>query len=303
MNNFLRSLLSLFCLFALASAQARQMLDAYGQTVKLPAKPQRIIALSEPDLDVLLALQIKPIGASQGRGQNGLPHYLAAQAQGVPSVGQFSSPVLDIIIGLRPDLILAGGIADPQLLAQLQKIAPTVATFKVGQAWQSAVRMVGSALAQEDKASALLTQYQQSAATLKQKLLKQASLPSISIVRWNAQGPSYLLQDAFASGILRDMQIPRPALQMQSGAAHSPILSMEALPKIDADWLLLGSFADNKAAQNAAQAARQHPAFAQLQAVKKQQVRSVDASLWTGPGGPLAAQALLQELENILLAK
>ncbi len=289
-----------------ANPANRQMRDAYGELVTLPAQPKRIIALSEPDLDALLALKIQPVGASQGRGQAGLPHYLAAQAQGIPSVGQFASPVLDVIIGLRPDLILAGGIADPQLLAQLRKIAPTVASFKVGQTWQSALQQVATALAKEAQAAELVKQYQARGAALRQKLLARApqgSLESISIVRWNAQGPSYLLQDAFASRVLADLQIPRPALQMQSGAAHSPILSLEALPKIDADWLLLGTFAGNQAAASALQKAQQHPLFAQLQAAKKQHLRTVDASLWTGPGGPLAAQAVLQELENLLLAK
>lgn len=298
----------LACLSFASFAHARQMLDAYGQQVELPAKAQRIIALSETDLDTLLALGIKPIGASQGRGQQGLPNYLAARAQGIASVGTFASPVLDVMIRLQPDLILAGGIANPQLLAQLRKIAPTVATFQVGQSWQTALKNVANALSQEDNAAQLLTQYQQRSLALRQKLVGQSkqskqTLPSVSVVRWSAQGPSYLLRDAFASSVLADVQLPRPAAQLLGGAAHSPLLSLEALPKIDADWLLVGTFAGNQAAQEALATARSTPAFQHLQAEKKQQVRAVDGSLWTGPGGPLAAMAILQELDSMMLAK
>lgn len=295
------------CLLAISFlhvAHARQMVDAYGAQVDLPAKAQRIIALSETDLDILLAMGIKPIGASQGRGQQGLPNYLLARAQGIPSVGNFASPVLDALIRLQPDLILAGGLADPQLLAQLRKIAPTVATFRVGQSWQNALKNAAQALAQEEKAAQLLAQYQQNSLALRQKLQNlgtvQRALPSVSVVRWSSQGPSYLLRDAFASGVLADVQLPRPTAQMQGGAAHSPILSLEALPKIDADWLLVGTFAGNQAAQTALATARSTPAFQQLQASKKQQVRAVDGSLWTGPGGPLAAMAILQELDTMM---
>ena len=47
-------------LFALP-AQARSVTDAYGETVDVPDQPQRVVALSELDLDAMLALGKTPV--------------------------------------------------------------------------------------------------------------------------------------------------------------------------------------------------------------------------------------------------
>jgi iron complex transport system substrate-binding protein len=263
----------------------------------LAKAPQRILALSELDLDALLALGIKPVGATKGRGQQAMPRYLGTAANGVPSVGNFASPVPDLALALQPDLILAGGVPDPELLARLGKIAPTVVTYKPGDHWQSALRKVAAAVGRSAQGEALLADYQRRAGSLRLRLEKQQGA-SVSVVRWNPQGPAYMLRDSFASLVLADLQLRRPAAQQQAGAAHSPPLSMEALALIDADWLFVGTLDGS-----ALQAANGSAAFQRLGAVKAGRMRAVDGSLWTGPGGPLAANAILADVEKAMLPK
>ena len=95
-------------------------------------QPQRVLALSEIDLDSLLALKLKPVGATNGRGQSGMPHYLGNAVSGIAGVGSFGSPVLDLVIGAQPDLILVGSLPDPELLAQLSKITSFDAGGMIG---------------------------------------------------------------------------------------------------------------------------------------------------------------------------
>jgi iron complex transport system substrate-binding protein len=263
----------------------------------LAKDPQRILALSELDLDALLALGIKPVGATKGRGQQAMPRYLGTAANGVPSVGNFASPVPDLALALQPDLILAGGVPDPELLARLGKIAPTVVTYKPGDHWQSALRKVAAAVGRSAQGEALLADYQRRAGSLRLRLEKQQGA-SVSVVRWNPQGPAYMLRDSFASLVLADLQLRRPAAQQQAGASHSPPLSMEALALIDADWLFVGTL--DGSALNAANGSA---AFQRLGAVKAGRMRAVDGSLWTGPGGPLAANAILADVEKAMLPK
>lgn len=293
-----------FCIAAAAlllhaPLSARTVVDAAGRQVTVPDAPLRVLAMSELDLDTLLALGIEPAGATRGRGQQGMPRYLGKRAAAVPSVGNFASPVPELAIGLQPDLILAGGIPDPELLARLGKIAPTVVTYKPGEHWQVALRRIGTALGREAQADSLLGAYQQRANALGARL--QAA--SVSVVRWNPQGPAYMLRDSFASLVLADLKLRRPASQQQPGAAHSPPLSMEALSLIDADWLFIGTLDQGGAAGSALQAAAASPAFKRLGAVQKGRMRAVDGSLWTGPGGPLAANAILAEVEQAMLPK
>lgn len=290
----------LACLAATAFCAERNIVDAAGRAVRVPAQPLRLLALSEIDLDTLLALKIKPVGATAGRGQGGMPRYLGAAAAGLASVGNFGSPVLDLVIGLQPDLILVGSLPDPELLAQLDKIAPTVVSYKQGEDWQVALRRIAGAVGRSGQAEVLLADYHRRATALRERLGAQANA-TVSVVRWNPQGPSYMLKDAFASLVLADLKLRRPVAQSQPGVAHSPPLNLEALSRIDADWLFVGTLNAGGQASDALAAARQSPAFRQLGAVQKGHMVAVDGSLWTSPGGPLAALAILDDVEKAML--
>lgn len=283
-----------------ALAGERVIVDAADRKVSVPDAPRRVLALSELDLDALLALDIAPVGATKGRGQQSTPRYLGKAAGGIASVGNFASPVPDLAIALQPDLILAGGIPDPELLARLAKIAPTVVTYRPGENWQGALRRIGAVVGRSAQAETVLAAYQSRAKTLRDRLNGQQGA-SVSVVRWNPQGPAYMLRDSFASLVLADLKLPRPAPQQQPGAAHSAPLSMEALALIDADWLFVGTL--DGAAGGALQAASNSPAFRRLNAVKLGHMRAVDGSLWTGPGGPLAANAILADVEKAMLVR
>lgn len=56
-----------------SAAKTNQVTDATGTSVKVPAAPERVVALSEMDLDAALALGVKPVGLTAGRGQKGAP--------------------------------------------------------------------------------------------------------------------------------------------------------------------------------------------------------------------------------------
>ncbi|QPF72900.1 iron-siderophore ABC transporter substrate-binding protein [Roseateles sp. DAIF2] len=284
-----------------AAAPTREISDASGRKLTVPAQPQRVLVLSEKDLDVALALGVKPVGSTLGRGQLSLPAYLMNQAGNLPNVGAFAQPSMDRVLALRPDLILAGGFSDPQLLAQLSKIAPTFISYPALERWQDTTLRVGDLLGRGGEAKAFIAQYQARATTLRGKVGALAG-KSASIVRWTPQGPVYMKADAFAGQVLADLGLTRPAAQQEPGAGHSGPLSREALAKIDGDWLFLGMFKSGRAHDPEALAAlMRQPEFRELRAAKAGQVREVDASLWTVTGGPLAALAVLDETERVLL--
>ncbi|HSC79886.1 MAG TPA: iron-siderophore ABC transporter substrate-binding protein [Chitinolyticbacter sp.] len=288
---------------AVAPAATRSIVDAAGQTVRVPTRAQRVIVLSEIDLDAALALGVKPVGATNGRGQGGVPSYLAGAAAGVASVGSFGQPSLDRILALQPDLILAGGNADPQLLAQLAQIAPTVVSFKVGESWRDSFARMAEVLGRGDAARTFFAEYDAAAKQLAVDLQGKAGA-TVSIVRWTAQGPVYMLGDAFAGRVLADVGFARPKPQQAPGAGHSSPLSREALSQIDADWLFLGAFKTGTKADPAGFARLlQEPEFKELAAARAGHVREVDAALWTSVGGPLAARQLLADVRAAMLGQ
>lgn len=286
---------------AALAATTRRVQDALCRELEIPAQPARVLALSERDLDGALALGLKPIASTQGRAQVGFAPYLATLAAGIVSLGQFAQPSMDRVLAARPDLILAGGLADAKLLEQLSRIAPTLATHTGLDPWQLSLHKLADWLGRAAAETALMQRYAVRVAGLRQQMAAQQGR-TVSLVRWTPQGPAYMKGQAFAGLLLAELGLQRPPRQQVAGAGHSAPLSREALSEIDADWLLVGMFASGAGHDPQALAALlAQPEFRELGAARAGRVRQVDAALWTLTGGPLAALALLDDIERLFI--
>ncbi|WP_213662944.1 iron-siderophore ABC transporter substrate-binding protein [Stutzerimonas stutzeri] len=282
-----------------AQADARQMTDALGNTVTVPEVPKRVITLSEIDLDTALTLGVTPVGTINGRGQAAPPRYLDGKLPaGIEVVGDIDNPNLETLLELQPDLILTGPVK-PEQLAILNEIAPTVITFNWARPWQESMQRTAQALNREAEAKAVLERYRARVEEARQRLAAHQG-ETLSIVRWNPKGPSYMFKDAFASTVAEDVGLRRPAHQQDRGHTHSMALSLESLELLDADWLVIGTLATSGEAVEAMNQAEQTPAFRQLSAIQAKRFGAVDGSLWTSLGGPMAALQVIEDIEALL---
>lgn len=281
-------------------AGLRAVEDAAGVWLCVPEHPQRVVALMESDLDALLALGVQPLGTTNGRGQPTPPRYLAEYLTDVEIVGNFYAPNLELVLALDPDLILMGGFTDEDVLAQLRDIAPVVNTFTLGETWQTHFARVGEVLNMQAEVEAFLAAYDQRVAEITEALGEHAD-DTVSIVRWNPDGPGIMLRDAFSSRVLADLGLQRPENQQGEGVGHTPPLSLEDLGQIDADWIFIGTLATEGDAVDAMQEAIETPLFQQLGAVQNGQLVFIDGSLWTSIGGPIAALKVLDDVEAAII--
>lgn len=282
-----------------AYADTRQVTDAMGNTVTVPEAPQRVITLSEIDLDTALTLGVTPVGTINGRGQAAPPRYLDGKLPaGIEVVGDIDNPNLETLLELEPDLILTGPVK-PEQLAILNEIAPTVITFNWARPWQESMQRTAQALNKEAEAKAVLERYRARVEAARQRLVAHQG-ETLSIVRWNPKGPSYMFKDAFASTVAEDVGLRRPAHQQDRGHTHSMALSLESLELLDADWLVIGTLATSGEAVEAMNQAEQTPAFRQLSAIQAKRFGAVDGSLWTSLGGPMAALQVIEDIEALL---
>ncbi|MDF7807409.1 iron-siderophore ABC transporter substrate-binding protein [Pontiellaceae bacterium B12219] len=279
--------------------KTRIVIDAFGNEVEVPEHPKRVLALSEVDLDAMLALGETPFGASAGRGQETFPRYLLDQTEGIELMGALYRPSFERVIGARPDLILCGGWMDDGVEKKLRKIAPVVRTYRVDDGWRTALQNVAAALNLQDQAEAFEQAYAERVASI-QAELGDSLQQTASIIRWNPKGPAFMHADSFARKITGDLGLGIPEGQDVEGPAHSKTISFENLNLIDADWVFLGTLTGEGDAQRSFDAARSNPAFAQLKAVKSGQVVVVDGSMWTSSGGPIAALQLVEEIHGAL---
>lgn len=272
-------------------------LDTAFGAVEVKGHPERVVALGEIALDAALALDVKPLGALASRGGSDIPQYLQDKSGPLPLVGTVREVNLEAVLKLRPDLILASSELSKEQYAKLSLMAPTVAP-KGGPLsdWREAFRTYGAALDRQALAEQRLAEIDQRIADLRPRVPANAS---VSVVRWNPQGPIMMSSHLFAGQLLEQLGLKsNPLAAEQTQRPHTDILSLENLSKADADWMFLATL--NPDGEKAMAAARQQPAFTRLKAAQANHLASVDGQIWSSSSGYLAAQQVLDDVEKAL---
>ena len=279
-----------------ALTDTRIIIDATGKEVEVPVQPQRVVALSERDMDAALALGANVVGVVNGRGSASPPVYLQPLiGEEVAVVGPFFAPNAEAILELEPDLILIGGLFPDleALVPSFAEIAPVVITFNSGDDWRTSFLGVADALNQMSEAEAWLTAFDEHAKAV------AAEIPEgneVSIVRFNPDGPVIMSPMSFASLIAKEAGMSRPEAHMEiEGPGHSNTISEEVLQTIDADYMFVGAL--NPDGLEVLETALDKPIYSALNVVKNEAYAVVDGAVWTSLGGPLAAQTVLADIE------
>ncbi len=126
-------------------ASERLVRHAMGETT-VPATPQRVVALDMGELDIALALGVQPIGYATCTAGEELAPYLRERMGDSTWVGTVTEPALELVLSLRPDLILTNKLRHEAIYQQLSEIAPTVCSETVGVVWKENLRLFAGAL-------------------------------------------------------------------------------------------------------------------------------------------------------------
>lgn len=302
---------------ATPTGATRTVTDVEGTEVKVPENPQRVVALSEPTLDAVLALGITPVGTISGRGQSTVSSYLLDKAGSVPIMGSVSELNFEAIGNAQPDLIVVDGTSvnnNPPVIESLRKIAPVVYTGYAGGDWRDNLAMVADAVNKKDAAAQVEATYDNTVAEMKAQLGPKYGDATFSIVRWQGNAPSLILKELPAGRVLNDLGLKRPSAQDKEGRGHSEPVSIENLKDIDADYMFFGSLggssvgnpnaggsADTAGSVEALNGATSVQGFTDLTAYKENHIIPVDGAAWTSTGGPLLAQRILSDIKTNLL--
>ena len=297
------------------AGQTRTITDVTGEQVQVPADPQRVVALSEPTLDAVLALGITPVGTVTGRGQSSVPNYLRERAGGLAILGGIGQPNFEAIGAAKPDLILVDGTSvnnNPEVVEALKQIAPVVYTGYAGGEWRTNFRHVAAALGLVEQGEKVIADYEAKVSATTESL-RTVREQTFSIVRWQGTAPALILKELPPGQALADLGLRRPPSQDTFGRGHSEPVSLENLQQIDADYIFFGTLggssvsnpnaggtADLEGARKALKAAEQVPGFTKLNAYRNKHIILVDGSAWTSTGGPLLMNRLVDDVRNEL---
>lgn len=294
----------------------RTVTDVEGTEVSVPVNPERVVALSEPTLDAVIALGVEPIGTVAGRGQSTVPAYLADRAGSLPVLGGVAQPNYEAIGKAKPDLILVDGTSinnNADAMTALRQIAPTVTTGYAGGSWRSNFTITADALNLADEGDAVVAAYDARVAEVKAGL-GDFDGKTFSIVRWQGGSASLILNELPPGTALVDLGLARPANQDKNGRGHSEPVSLENLQDIDADYMFFGTLggssvdnpqaggvADSAAADTALAGALDAPGFTQLKAYREGHIITVDGSAWTSTGGPILMNRIIDDVQKALV--
>lgn len=229
-----------------SQSAGRQLTDALGHEVKVPANPERIIATYLEDH--LVALGVKPIAQWSVANETKVQNYLQYELKDVPTIP--SELPYEAVLSFQPDLIL---VDSAEMVAgdkyeQYSKIAPT---YSVGTEqnndWREELLVVGEVLNKADEAKKALVEYDAKAKEAKEKLQAAIGEKSAAVL-WPLGKSTYVVHEKFSSGdvLYRDlgMKVPTVVQELSASAtANWNQISLEKLAELDADYIFIVSSA------------------------------------------------------------
>ncbi|MCF4965909.1 iron-siderophore ABC transporter substrate-binding protein [Nostoc sp. CMAA1605] len=223
-----------------------------GGETQICGKPQRIVVLNPKMLDIVLSLDVQPIGYaeifSNRRGDFDQPSqqipYLGDRiTHPIANLGMSSKPSLEGIIKLKPDLILGDIRTNQQQYGQLSQIAPTLLFDYVGgKKWQDSLQAIAQVLGRTDQAKKIIAAHLQQIATTRQALAPVVkAYPKVLMVSSEQLNSSINLVTPldFCGALLEDIGFKLATVSTTTPTNITQPISVEILPQLDADLIIV----------------------------------------------------------------
>jgi iron complex transport system substrate-binding protein len=272
------------CLFislmpiAVKDLGAAQIKDDLGQEVSLAAPPQRLVSLYGGLTEVLAAL--------------GLTDKLVARIQGddrltnLPTVGTHLQPNVEMILALKPDLVVQGGV--PKGMPALRKLEAEgvpVAMFAPQDfpGLFSMIRRLGALTARSEAAASLILELEDRLAQTARRLQGLRPVRVFFEVRYHN------LLAAGRGSMVNDIITRAGGVNVVESPQRLTPFGLEALLQADPEVYVIQQGPMNKSPEDI----YSRPYFQELRAVKARRVLLVEEGLFSHPG-PRSAAAVEQ---------
>lgn len=274
------ALVALFAATSVAACASSQ--ESTSDTASADAP--RIVALDWRYEEILHELGVKPVGIVE-IGKSAAPSTLEGELDGITSVGQAKQPNLEVIQSLEPDLILASPTRHEAIMPQLSEIADTQSfsdasyTDVLDAMDQIAQKIGGDAPAKAQEARERID--------AKIATAREAVQPGTraALIGWSDDLLYTWIDRSFAGSLLTAAGYDygytgeRSAIESKTDVAE---LTGDKLPEMNLDVTYLYNDVDGfKASPYASAAGR---------------IVDVDQDTWSRSRGPLAAEAMLDQI-------
>jgi len=290
---------------ALVSSTCRVVHHQLGESC-IPQHPQRVIAMDQESLEVLVALGLQPIATTRANRVGTKTAILQDKVGTITDLGKEGQPNLEKIVELQPDLIL-GMFISPQYYDLLSEIAPTVSVEFSHTGWRETLKQAADILDRPSEADQLLVDYQKRVDKIGELFSQAVGTLDVTVMRFytDVHFTQFLNQNSFAVSVLEEIKglsIPphqRELQQVPNSDWGYVNTSLEQLDWLEADALLI---ALDPGAEGSFQHYATSPLWQQLEVVSQEQVHFVDSGYWVF-GNILSAHAILDDVCHYLIGE
>jgi iron complex transport system substrate-binding protein len=278
MARFLTGIIALMVLHSGMAWGALQITDDRGQSVSLASPPRRIVSLYGGLTETLAVLGAASLVVARTQGDDCL--------KDIPTVGTHLQPNVEMILALRPDLVVQGGVPKGMpALRKLQEQGVSVAMFapRDFEGLFSVIRRLGVMTDRTEAAQEVIRGMEEKLSDIARRVAGRKPLRVFFEVRYHnllAAGRGSLVNDIITrAGGVNILDTP------QKLTAYS----LEALIQADPDIYLIQQGPMNRSPEDI----YSRPYYQELQAVRSRRVLVVEESLYSRPG-PRSADAVEQ---------
>jgi len=260
--------------------------DSLGRSVTIPARPQRIVAMSPSVVETLFALGVTPVGRPETATY-------PPEAKEVEAFGTSYQPNLERIAAMKPDLIIADATIQAQLVPSLEELgAPVVAIdFSGVDRVIDSLRTIGALVGVPEKGEELAKQIEDRIADITRNL--PAERPKVVAIiaagpeQYFAAKPSSYIGTIIAALGAENIVSEDEPVGRVAGYTN---LSQERLVQANPDVIIFTNPVPG--APPLSQTLRNNPAWANLKAFQDGRVFDADPVVYVQSAGPRVVQAL-----------
>ena len=269
-------------------------------TAEIEGTPKKVVILTNEGTEALLSMGVTPVGAVQSWTGDPWYDHIADDMKDVEVVGTESELNMEAIAKLQPDLIIGNKMRQEEQYNQLKDIAPTVMAETLRGNWKENFELYAKAVNKEEKGQEVLAEYDQRIENLKGKLGDKLN-QKVSMVRFLAGDVRIYHKDSFSGVILDQLGFARPEGQDVDDFAEKGV-TKERIPAMDGDVLFYFTYETGDGEANKlAEEWLNDPLFQNLEVAKQDKVYEVSDAIWNTAGGVVAANAMLDDIENFFL--
>ncbi|WP_078427339.1 ABC transporter substrate-binding protein [Alkalihalobacterium alkalinitrilicum] len=272
---------------------------AMGST-PIEGTPERVVILTNEGTEALLSLGVTPVGAVKSWTGDPWYEHISEKMEGVQEVGTESEPNLEAIAALQPDLIIGNKMRQEAVYEQLNAIAPTIFAETLRGNWKINFGLYAEALNKQEEGQRVLDSYADRITAIQEEAGEKLDM-QVSMVRFMGGDVRIYQKDSFSGVILDEIGFARPEAQNVDEFAIMGA-TKEMTPQMDGDILFYFTYETGDGEGSKVEEEwLNDPLFQQLPVVANGNAHKVDDSIWNTAGGVIAANLMIDDLENKIL--